>query len=163
MKNIIIIIIFLLITKVFSQETKTTEKPPTELETVEIKKEKSTIEHKLDKKIFNVGTDILTKGGSAIDILNNVPSVTVNADGVVNLRGKSGVRILINGKPSVLTINNGLEQIPSESIEKIEVITNPSSKYDAEGTAGVINIILKKNKKAGFSSSVQVKNRYSRE
>lgn len=157
MKNILIIIILFSINKLFSQETKTNEKPATQLETVEIKKEKSTIEHKLDKKVFNVGTDILTNGGTAIDILNNVPSVSVNSDGVVNLRGKSGVRILINGKPSVLTANNGLEQIPSESIEKIEVITNPSSKYDAEGTAGVINIILKKNKKNGFSSSVQVK------
>jgi outer membrane receptor protein involved in Fe transport len=141
----------------YSQETKTTEKPATQLETVEIKTEKSTIEHKGDKKIFNVGSDLISKGGSALDILNNVPSVTVNADGAINLRGKSGVRILINGKPSVLTANNGLEQIPSESIEKIEVITNPSSRYDAEGTAGIINIILKKNKKIGFSSSVQVR------
>ncbi|WDO14627.1 TonB-dependent receptor [Flavobacterium sp. WW92] len=128
---------------------------PTQLETVEIQTEKTTIEHKLDKKVFNVGSDLVSKGGNAIDILNNVPSVSVNYNGAVSLRGNTGVRILINGKPSVLTANNGLEQIPAENIEKVEVITNPSSKYDSEGTAGIINIILKKNKSKGFGSSVQ--------
>lgn len=128
----------------------------TELETVEIKVEKSTIEHKLDKKVFNVGNDLVAKGGTANDILNNVPSVSVNSNGAVSLRGNTGVRILINGKPSVLTANNGLEQIPAENIEKVEVITNPSSKYDSEGTAGIINIVLKKNKSKGFGSSIQV-------
>lgn len=129
---------------------------PTQLETVEIQTEKTTIEHKLDKKVFNVGSDLVSKGGNATDILNNVPSVNVNYNGTVSLRGNTGVRILINGKPSVLTANNGLEQIPAENIEKIEVITNPSSKYDSEGTAGIINIVLKKNKSKGFGSSVQV-------
>jgi outer membrane receptor protein involved in Fe transport len=129
---------------------------PTQLETVEIQAEKTTIEHKLDKKVFNVGSDLVSKGGNATDILNNVPSVSVNYNGTVSLRGNTGVRILINGKPSVLTANNGLEQIPAENIEKIEVITNPSSKYDSEGTAGIINIVLKKNKSKGFGSSVQV-------
>ncbi|MCY1495971.1 catecholate siderophore receptor CirA [compost metagenome] len=128
---------------------------PTQLETVEIQTEKTTIEHKLDKKVFNVGSDLVSKGGNATDILNNVPSVSVNYNGAVSLRGNTGVRILINGKPSVLTANNGLEQIPAENIEKVEVITNPSSKYDSEGTAGIINIILKKNKSKGFGSSVQ--------
>lgn len=132
------------------------EEESTRLENVVIKPEKSTIEHKLDKKIFNVGNDLISKGGTANDILNNVPSVRVTADGAVTLRGNSGVRILINGKPSVLTANNGLEQIPSENIEKIEVITNPSSKYDSEGTAGIINIVLKKNKTKGFGSSAQI-------
>ncbi len=126
------------------------------LEAVDINSEKSTIEHQLDKKVFNVGKELVSKGGSATDILNNVPSVAVNANGVVSLRGNSGVRILINGKPSVLTANNGLEQIPAENIEKVEVITNPSSKYDSEGTAGIINIVLKKNKNSGFGSSVQL-------
>lgn len=126
------------------------------LEAIEVKADKTSIEYKLDKKIFNVGSDIITKGGNATDILNNVPSVNVNSSGVVSLRGNAGVRILINGKPSVLTANNGLEQIPSETIEKIEVITNPSSKYDSQGTAGIINIILKKNKVNGFSNSIQV-------
>lgn len=127
-----------------------------QLETVEIKVEKSIIEHKLDKKVFNVGNDLISKGGNATDILNNVPSVSVTSEGAVSLRGNSGVRLLINGKPSVLTANNGLTQIPSESIEKVEVITNPSAKYDSQGTAGIINIILKKNKLKGISSSAQI-------
>lgn len=125
------------------------------LEAVDVSVEKTTIEHKLDKKVFNVGNDLVSKGSTASDLLNNVPSVNVNANGVVSLRGNSGVRLLINGKPSVLTANNGLEQIPAESIEKVEVITNPSARYDSQGTAGIINIILKKNKKGGFSSSIQ--------
>lgn len=126
------------------------------LEAVDVNSEKSTLEYQLDKKVFNVGKDLVSKGGSATDLLNNVPSVSVGANGTVSLRGNSAVRILINGKPSVLTANNGLEQIPSENIEKVEVITNPSSKYDSEGTAGIINIVLKKNKNSGFSSSVQL-------
>lgn len=132
------------------------EPDATILKAVDINSGKSTIEHQLDKKVFNVGNELVSKGGSATDILNNVPSVSVNANGVVSLRGNAAVRILINGKPSVLTSNNGLEQIPSENIEKVEVITNPSSKYDSEGTAGIINIVLKKNKNSGFGSSVQL-------
>lgn len=124
------------------------------LDEVKITSEKSSIETRLDKKIFNVGKDLISKGGSANDILNNVPSVSVNAIGTVSLRGNSSVRILINGKPSVMTQNNGLEQIPAESIERVEVITNPSAQYDAQGTSGIINIILKKNKANGFGSSV---------
>ncbi len=124
------------------------------LDEVKVITEKSSIETRLDKKIFNVGKDLITKGGSANDILNNVPSVSVNAIGTVSLRGNSSVRILINGKPSVMTQNNGLEQIPAESIERVEVITNPSAQYDAQGTSGIINIILKKNKVNGFGSSI---------
>ncbi len=132
------------------------EEESAQLDTIEIIAEKSTVEYKLDKKVFNVGKDLISKGGSVNDVLNNVPSVNVDATGGVSLRGNGNVRILINGKPSVLTANNGLEQIPSNTIEKVEVSTNPSSKYDAEGTAGIINIILKKNSKSGFSSSVQL-------
>lgn len=124
-----------------------------ELEIVTVKAEKSSIETKMDKKIFNVGKDLVAKGGNATDVLNNVPSVNVSANGSISLRGNSSVRILINGKPSVLTQNNGLEQIPAETIERIEVITNPSAQYDAQGASGIINIILKKNKLEGFSSS----------
>ncbi len=124
------------------------------LDEVKVITEKSSIETRLDKKIFNVGKDLITKGGSANDILNNVPSVSVNTIGTVSLRGNSSVRILINGKPSVMTQNNGLEQIPAESIERVEVITNPSAQYDAQGTSGIINIILKKNKVNGFGSSI---------
>lgn len=126
------------------------------LDEIEVIAEKSTTEYKLDKRVFNVGKDLISKGGSVNDILNNVPSVSVDIEGAVSLRGNSNVRILINGKPSVLTANNGLESIPSENIEKVEVITNPSAKYDAEGTAGIINVILKKNKNGGFGSSLQL-------
>ncbi len=124
------------------------------LDEVTVTAEKSSVETKLDKKIFNVGKDLISRGGSASDILNNVPSVSVNATGAVSLRGNSSVRILINGKPSVMTQNNGLEQIPAETIERVEVITNPSAQYDAQGAAGIINIILKKNKANGFGSSI---------
>ncbi|NQY30277.1 MAG: TonB-dependent receptor [Flavobacteriaceae bacterium] len=132
------------------------EESSEQLDAIKITAEKSTIEYKLDKRVFNVGKDLISKGGSATDILGNVPSVSVDATGAVSLRGNTNVRILINGKPSVLTNNNGLEQIPAENIEKVEVVTNPSAKYDAEGTAGIINIILKKNKRNGFGSSLQL-------
>ncbi|WP_298507859.1 TonB-dependent receptor [uncultured Kordia sp.] len=123
---------------------------------VEIVAEKSTVELKLDKKVFNVGKDLLTQGGTVNDILDNVPSVSVDAGGGISLRGNGNVRILINGKPSALVANNGLDQIPGETIEKVEVITNPSARYEAQGTAGIINIILKKNRKGGLSGSVQL-------
>ncbi|WP_196889624.1 TonB-dependent receptor domain-containing protein [Aureivirga sp. CE67] len=137
-------------------ETILMEEDHQQLDAVEITAEKSTVEYKLDKKVFNVGKDIISKSGSAIDILENVPSVGVDVEGNVSLRGNSGVNILINGKPSVLTSNGGLDQIPSENIAKIEVITNPSAKYESQGTAGIINIILKKNKKSGLAGSVKV-------
>ncbi|MGC4130143.1 MAG: TonB-dependent receptor [Bergeyella sp.] len=112
----------------------------------------------LDKKTYNVSADLLSKGGNLQDVLQNVPSVNVDTDGTVSMRGNSNVRFLINGKPSsLLGIDDGanaLQSIPSESIERIEVITNPSSKYEASGTAGILNIILKKEKKTGFNGSV---------
>lgn len=123
---------------------------------VEIIAEKSTVELKLDKKVFNVGKDLLSQGGTVNDILDNVPSVSVDAGGGISLRGSGNVRILINGKPSALVANNGLDQIPAETISKVEVITNPSARYEAQGTAGIINIILKKNKKGGLNGSVQI-------
>ncbi len=118
--------------------------------------EKSTVELKLDKKVFNVGKDLLSQNGSLSQILDNVPSVAVDVDGTVSLRGNSSVTILINGKPSILTANGNLEQIAAQNVEKIEVITNPSSKYEASGTAGIINVILKKNRTEGFSGSVSL-------
>lgn len=126
-----------------------------QLATVQVQGEKSTIELKTDKKVFNVGKDILSKGGNATDILNNVPAVNVDIQGNVSLRDNQNVRILINGKPSMQTQNNGLAQIPAGNIEKIEVITNPSSAYEAQGSAGIINIILKKNAAQGFNASLQ--------
>ncbi len=126
-----------------------------QLSNVSVTATKSDIELKGDKKIFNVGKDILSKGGSATDVLNNVPSVNVDPMGNISLRGNGNVRILINGKPSMLTTNDGIRQIPAASIEKIEVITNPSSAYEAQGSAGIINIILKKNSQYGFNASLQ--------
>ncbi|WBX77076.1 TonB-dependent receptor [Tenacibaculum ovolyticum] len=144
------------ITKNHSLQTIFLKENSQALDEIEVIAEKSTTEYKLDKRVFNVGKDLISKGGSVDDILNSVPSVNVDIEGAVSLRGNANVRILINGKPSVLTANNGLQSIPSESIEKVEVITNPSAKYDAEGTGGIINIILKRNKNGGFGSSLQL-------
>ena len=111
---------------------------------------------KLDKRVFNIGKDISSTGASALEVLSNVPSVNVNIEGEVSLRGSSGVQILINGKPSVLAdeSSNALGTITADMIESIEVITNPSAKYEASGTAGILNIILKKEEKKGWNGSV---------
>ena len=128
------------------------------LDEVIVTADKSTTEFKLDKRVFNVGADLSTTGASALEVLNNVPSVNVNVEGDVSLRGSSGVQILINGKPSVLAdeSSNALGSITADMMEKVEVITNPSAKYEAEGTAGIINIVLKKNEKKGVNGSVSL-------
>lgn len=128
------------------------------LEAVEVRAEISKTQFKLDKKVFNVGKDIASTGMGALEVLNNVPSVNVDIEGSVSLRGSSGVQILIDGKPSVLTESgsNALGTITADMIESIEVITNPSAKYDAEGTAGILNIILKKEEKRGLNGSVSI-------
>ena len=121
--------------------------------------EKTTVNIRLDKKIFNIGKDLSIKGGNASDVLGNVPSVQVDVEGTVSLRGNENVTILIDGRPSALVGMNGAEalrQIPAEAIEKVEVITSPSARYDAEGTAGILNIILRKNKLIGFNGSLQL-------
>ncbi|MDG1039921.1 MAG: TonB-dependent receptor [Polaribacter sp.] len=127
------------------------------LEEVNIIPEKSTVDIRLDKKIYNVGKDMTVKGGSVSDVLDNVPSVTVDVEGAVSLRGNENVRILIDGKPSSLVGLDGasaLRQLPADAIERVEVITSPSARYDAEGTAGIINIILRKGKVTGFNGSI---------
>jgi hypothetical protein len=130
------------------------EEDDNSLEEVEIIAEKSTVEIKLDKKIYNVGKDMTVKGGSASDVLDNVPSVTVDIEGNVALRGNENVRILINGKPSGLVGGpDALRQLPADAILKVEVITSASARYDAEGTAGILNIILRKGKALGFNGS----------
>ena len=123
-----------------------------------VRAEKSQTEFKLDKRIFNVGSDLSSTGASALEVLNNVPSVNVSIEGVVSLRGSQGVQILINGKPSVLASadGNALGTITADMIDRIEVITNPSAKYDAEGTAGIINIIIKKSEKRGLNGSASL-------
>lgn len=125
------------------------------LDEVVIRAEKSQLEFRLDKRVFNVGTDLSSTGTSSLEVLNNIPSVNVNIEGEVSLRGSQGVQILINGKPSVLASadGNALGSITADMIEKIEVITNPSAKYDAEGTSGIINIVLKKSEKKGINGS----------
>lgn len=132
------------------------------LEEVVVTGDKSTTVFKLDKRVFNVGTDLSTTGASALEVLNNVPSVNVDIEGEVTLRGNAGVQILINGKPSVLAdeSSGALGTITADMIEKIEVITNPSAKYDAEGTSGIINLVLKKNEKKGLNGSVSVNTGY---
>ncbi|MFK7770892.1 MAG: TonB-dependent receptor [Saprospiraceae bacterium] len=136
------------------------EPDATQLAGVEVVGERSTIEYKLDKKVFNVGKDVVSKGGNVTDILDNVPSVSVDARGGISLRGNENVRILINGKPSVLSANGGLEQLPADIVAQVEVITNPSARYEASGTAGIINIVLKKNKKGGLGASLQLTSGY---
>ena len=128
------------------------------LNAVDVTAEKSTVEFKLDKRVFNVGKDISTTGMGALDVLNNVPSVNVDIEGQISLRGNTGVQILINGKPSVLADeqSNALGTLTADMIESIEVITNPSAKYEAEGTSGIINIILKKEEKKGFNGSASI-------
>ena len=127
------------------------------LDEVEIIAENTTVDIRLDKKIYTVGRDLTVKGGSVSDVLDNVPSISVDVEGNVALRGSEDVRILINGKPSGLVGLNSAEalrQLPSESIEKVEVITSPSARYDAQGNGGIINIILRRNKLLGFNGTV---------
>ncbi|MCF8322124.1 MAG: TonB-dependent receptor [Flavobacterium sp.] len=126
-----------------------------ELEAVEVVKEKSIMEQKIDRKIINVGKDLLSAGATAGEILNNIPSVSVDPQtNEISLRGNSNVRILIDGKPSTVEASQLLQQIPSASIKQIELITNPSAKYNPEGMSGMINIVLNKNTKIGFNGSV---------
>lgn len=117
---------------------------------------KSLLNTSIDRKVYNVTQDIMAQSGSASDILKNIPSVEVDIDGQVTLRGSADVMILINGRPSPLmgkTKAEVLQQLPANSIERIEVITNPSARYKPDGTSGIINIVLKKNTKTGWNGS----------
>jgi len=124
-----------------------------EIEEVEIVKELTTVEQKIDRKVINVGRDLTTAGATASDIMNNIPSVNVDQDGNISLRGNQNVRILIDGRPTNIDAATLLKQIPSTSIKKIELITNPSAKYNPEGMSGIINIVLQKNANDGFNGS----------
>lgn len=129
----------------------------TALKEVAITAQKSTMQLGIDKKVFSVDQSLVSEGGSASDLLQNVPSVQSDIDGNVSLRGSTGVKVLIDGKPSMIAGGNVaqiLQSIPASSIESVELITNPSAKYDAEGQSGIINIVLKKNKKLGLNGSV---------
>lgn len=133
------------------------------LDAIEVRAEKSTMQLSLDKKVFNVGKDLANSGGTAADVLDNVPSVTVDVEGNVELRGAGGVRILVDGKPSgLIGISNsdGLRNLPANMIDRIEVVTNPSARYEAEGMSGIINIILKKDRKKGVNGSFDLTSGY---
>lgn len=127
------------------------------LQVAEVTAETNTLQLNLDKKVFDVEKSALAQGGTAVDVLRTVPTLDVDMDGNVSLRGSQGVTVLINGKPSSLTGANRkavLEQIPASMIKSVEIITNPSAKYDPDGKAGIINIVLKKNKLEGFSGNL---------
>jgi len=127
------------------------------LEEVVVRGERTSVDIKLDKKVYTVGKDILVRGGTVSDVLDNIPSVSVDAEGTVALRGNESVRILIDGKPSNMgNINDALKLIPAETIDKVEVVTNPSARYDAEGGGGILNIILKKGKNQGINGTFVV-------
>ncbi|WP_185152749.1 TonB-dependent receptor domain-containing protein [Fulvivirga aurantia] len=126
------------------------------LDEVVVSANKSQMQLELDKRVFNVGEDLANIGANASEIMDNLPSVSVDVEGNISLRGSSNVRILVNGKPSGLVgISNadGLRQLQGDLIERIEVVTNPSARYDAEGSAGIINIILKKEREKGFNGA----------
>ncbi|WP_026452300.1 TonB-dependent receptor domain-containing protein [Aequorivita capsosiphonis] len=127
------------------------------LDEVVVRAETTEVQIRLDKKIYNIGKDLTTGGATVGDALGNVPSVTVDVDGAISLRGNENVKILINGKPSAIAgfgSTDALRQLPAEAIERVEVITSPSARYDAEGTAGILNIILKKEKTLGLNGSI---------
>lgn len=122
---------------------------------VEIVGEQSYVDYKIDRKVVNVGRDIGSTGGTAVEALENVPSVSVDIDGNVELRGSSSFTVLINGKPSPLSGSEALEQIPTAIIKNIEIITNPSAKFDPDGMSGIINVVLKDNVKQGLNGFVE--------
>lgn len=129
------------------------------LNEVVVRAETTEVQINLDKKVYNIGKDLTTSGATISDVLDNVPSVSVDVEGAISLRGNDNVRILINGKPSALAgfdSTDALRQLPSEAIERVEVITSPSARYDAEGTAGIINIVLKQENTLGINGSVRV-------
>lgn len=129
------------------------------LKEVTIQGQRNTMQLGVDRKVFNVEQSLVSEGGSATDLLANVPTVSVDIDGNVNLRGSGSVRVLIDGKPSAIgggDMATVLQALPASSIETIELITNPSAKYDPEGQTGIINIVLKKNKKVGINGAVSL-------
>lgn len=133
------------------------------LEEVVVEAERPQMELRLDKRVFNVDKDLTNRGRNAVDILENIPSVNVDVEGNVSLRNSQNVRILIDGKPSSLvgvSNNDALRMLQGDQVEKVEVITNPSARYDAEGEVGIINIVLKKEKKKGFNGIFEIRGGY---
>lgn len=127
-----------------------------QLAEVEIVADELSVEYKIDRKVINVGQQLTAASGSAVDILENLPSITVDIEGNVALRGSTGFMVLIDGRPTVMESSEALQQIPANTIENIEIITNPSAKYNPDGTSGIINIVTKKNKLKGFSGTANL-------
>ncbi len=134
------------------------------IDEVEIVGDRKHVDYRLDKKVISVGQDINAAGGTAVDVLENTPSVSVDIEGNVSLRGSGSFTVLIDGKPSVLTGSDALRQIPANAIENIEIITNPSAKYDPDGNAGIINVVMKQHSQRGtngiVNASVGINNKY---
>jgi hypothetical protein len=127
-----------------------------QLDEIEVSANRNAISYQVDKKVIDVSKNLSAAGGTAVDALINIPSVTVDIEGNVSLRGSSSFRVLIDGKPGLLSGREALEQIPVSQIENIEIITNPSARYDAEGTAGIINVVTKKVASTGFNALLNV-------
>ena len=127
----------------------------TTLDEVEVQIETTSVVQKIDRKVVNIGKDLASAGTNALELMQNIPTVNTNlTTGVISMRGNDNVRVLVDGKPSNLTTSQLLKQIPSSSIKSVELITNPSAKYNPEGMSGIINIILKKNTKIGFNGTI---------
>ena len=127
----------------------------TELDGVEIVAERSTIQQMVDRKVINIGKDLASTGPTAADLMVNIPSINVDSDGSISLRGNENVRILVDGKPTNLSPSQLLQQLPTNSIKRIELITNPSAKYIPDGMSGIINIVLHKDSNMGLNGSFQ--------
>jgi outer membrane receptor protein involved in Fe transport len=142
--------------KVNKTDIGTIELDPTvsQLSEAKVVGEKSRVEYKIDKRIVNVDKDITSKGGTAVQALENTPSVQVDGQGNLTLRGSSDYIVLIDGKPSIVKGSDALKQIPSNAIKQIEVITNPSARYESDGQAGIINVILKKEMLQGLNGNL---------
>lgn len=117
---------------------------------VEVVAQKKQVIYKLDKKVIEASSNLLAGGGSAVDILENTPSIRVDAEGEVSFRGSTGFTVYVDGKPSVFSGTQALEQIPAGHIENIEIITTPSARHDTGGDVGIINIVTKKHAQHGF-------------
>lgn len=142
--------------KTINLETITLEQAVEILQEAEVSAERNLVDLKIDKKVVNVSKNVNAQGGTAVEALQNVPGVNVDVDGNVTVRGSGSYTVLIDGKPSPIQGSDALKQLPAEIIENIEIITNPSAKYDPDGTSGIINVILKKDKKDGINGMVSV-------